>query len=455
MKVVIFGTGCFFHKYKKFIDIATVDCLLDNSETKNHTIIEGKMVYYPNEINLDECDYVLIMIERYSEVVQQLLCLGVTNEKIKTYRDIAQLYNMTLEVQSNAGMISLEEWVGSHKKKIFILSHSSTRSGVPIALMNLSVLLRKMGWAVLYGSMEEGNISLELQKNNVDYVENLQLWGSFDKLRDSLQKFDMLIVGTLVLSEQGVALAKLNIPILWWLHESDRNLFEHHLLPTGNENIHYYAVGNRVVNCFREFYPDEPIDNLLYFLLENNWKQRKKSDCFTFACIGWYGKGKGQDILLKAIELMTSAVRKKMRVIMVAPGWDTAVTKPKQMIEVQWIGEISQEEIEMLYNNIDVLVCPSRCDSMPIVVSQALQNHIPCIVSDQVGQSVFFEHQYGGYVFENENASQLAERMTYCINNPEVIKTKGEEAYDIFKCNFSEQIMKQKIEEIIKSYGDS
>ena len=51
--------------------------------------------------------------------------------------------------------------------------------------------------------------------------------------------------------------------------------------------------------------------------------------------------------------------------------------KAKKYQEIKACGEYSQKQIREAYSRTDVLVCPSRSDTMPIVVTEAMMCHIP------------------------------------------------------------------------------
>ena len=49
MKFLLFGTGDYYERYKKWFDRETVQALLDNAPEKQNTEIDGVPVYSPAE----------------------------------------------------------------------------------------------------------------------------------------------------------------------------------------------------------------------------------------------------------------------------------------------------------------------------------------------------------------------------------------------------------------------
>ena len=122
----------------------------------------------------------------------------------------------------------------------------------------------------------------------------------------------------------------------------------------------------------------------------------------------------------------------------------------KNKPNVQYIGEMKQSELNDFYRKIDVLVCPSRDDPMPIVVTQAMQNEIPCIVSDQVGQAEYIQSGKNGYIFKSEDVIELARIMEDIIVNPAQLNQIGKEGKKIYEENFSEKRMQRQLLDIFK-----
>ena len=89
-----------------------------------------------------------------------------------------------------------------------------------------------------------------------------------------------------------------------------------------------------------------------------------------------------------------------------------------------------------------MFVCPSRSDTEPIVVTQAFQHSIPCIVSDQVGQSKFMMDGEAGFVFKNEDCAALADSIVYCYDHHDSAVEIGKQGRAIFEKYFSKEAIR-------------
>ena len=70
-----------------------------------------------------------------------------------------------------------------------------------------------------------------------------------------------------------------------------------------------------------------------------------------------------------------------------------------------------------LYDQIEVLLCPSRTDPMPLVVFDAMMHGCPVILSDTVGQKTYIENGKNGFVFETENEKELTACMKQIMDS--------------------------------------
>lgn len=456
MKLYIFGTGNYYRRISKYINREEIVALIDNNPQKRNTFIDGKNVILPEDADFEACDFVVILVYEYEDIFRQLIELGVPKDKILCREDAAEKLNLEIEVEHDGKRFSVDK-CSRNGKSIFLCVHEFSRTGVPVAMMNTALLLREMGFDVVLGALSEGNLVQELKQNNLPYIHDLIIFPK-EQWRRLVRRFDLIILGTICVSKFGNAVVYEGIPTVWWLHESREVAFKRHKLPMDADNVHYYGGGARVLRLFSDFYPEASIKELLYFLpdisCQGKVQNRKK---ITFALIASYELRKAQDIFVEAIEQMSQAEREKAEFIMVGDirksfydiDWKQ---KEADISQLTLSEELSQLELENLFEEIDVLVCPSRDDPMPIVVTQAMRQGIPCIVSTEVGQAEYISHMEDGIVVEAESVGELSDAMKYCIYNKDKLYEMGKLSERIYFENFSEHKMRKNLKEIMSLY---
>jgi glycosyltransferase involved in cell wall biosynthesis len=349
----------------------------------------------------------------------------------------------------------MSEWMEcGNEKKILICVRDFIRTGVPVASMNLAVLLKKMGYRVLFVAMGTGSLEEKLSQIGIDFVANISGFYENEAFLALVQRFDLIIMGTLVTANVGWVFSRLGLPIMWWLHESLDWLYKDYELPVEMKNIRFFAGGKRVVNKFKEYYPNQYIDELLYYLPESQIRLRQHANVKTFACIGTIEKRKAQDVFIEAVKGLPENIKSNCVFYIIGSALDDDKTRLEEICNdmpcIRYVSEMKPDELDKFYEKIDVLVCPSRDDPMPIVVTQAFQHGVPCIISDEVGQCEYIQKMGGGVVFPSEDVGALKKRiMDFCSLAPEEVAGYAEDARKIFDMHFSERHMRDKLEKIL------
>lgn len=284
MDIVIFGTGNYYRRFRRFIDMSKVTAIVDNNPSKWGMLIDGMKISSPDDINYGSVTYVLILVKDTEAIVKQLVSKGVSRECIKDHADIAMLFGIESSVISGDDKVAFDDWRQRNleRKKFFILSNEMARSGVPIAMMNLCFILQRMGYSMVYGALDEGNLEEELSLNGIDYIKNVAVFANDKALQEFLASFDCFIFGSIAVSDEGSIFSKLDVPVIWWLHESLQKFYEDNPLPLKN-NIYYYGGGHRVIKRFHEYYPDEVIGEWMYSIPSVSAVKKRISYPVTFA----------------------------------------------------------------------------------------------------------------------------------------------------------------------------
>ncbi len=460
MKYLIFGTGDYYKRYKKWFDKSSILALLDNSPQKQGTLIDGIEVTSPAAGVQLPYDAVIILSFYVKAMKEQLLSLGVPHEKIYHFYDLHKLIKPEERARPVQYYGNASERIndGQGENKVLLLSQDMTFGGPALALFQGAVVLKAHGYDVVYGSMMDGPLREKIEEACIPVVvdENLQV-GTMEDC-GWLSGFSLIVCNTI---NFHVFLSKRNadIPAIWWLHDSlffydgvDRAVLNN----IDRRNLHVVSVGPVPRQAIQSFLPDLEVGTLNYGIADTkreSWQLHEKGSRVCFLTIGYIENRKGQDILIQAIGMLPEEDRKKAKFYLV--GQDSSLMAQRLKEETRgrdnilFTGTVNREEIHRLLSGGDVLICPSREDPMPTVAAEAMMHGVPCLLSDKTGTVAYIHDGKNGLVFQSENALGLAEKIRWCIAHYDSLPSMGAEARKVFEERFAPDVFEKELMQLV------
>lgn len=459
MKLLVFGTGEYYERFKKWIAKEEIVALLDNSPTKQNTIIDNVEVLSPQEGITRDYDAVIIMSFYIKAMKKQLMELGVSETRIYHFYDLRKLIRLEENQQQIQYYgITEQELLKNAGKTIGLLSTDLALGGTAIALFHMAKVLKKLGYSVVFASMMDGPLRRKIEELNIPVVVDANLQLATMRETAWLAEFKLIICNAInyyiFLSERNQ-----RIPMIWWLHDSaffydgvDREVIR----KISVENLKVLSVGPVPRNAFHQIYSEMPVGQLLYGVDDMAGGAVKKTshEKVCFVTIGFIEERKGQDILLQAISLLQKEIREQAVFYLI--GQNTSLLAEKIREEVKYMSEIiltgpvGREEIDKMLRDADVMVCPSREDPMPTVAAEAMSYGVPCIVSNVTGTAEYIKEKENGLIFECEDAEMLARKITWCIENRGRLEQMSISVRQVYERCFSMSVFEKTVERIVK-----
>jgi glycosyltransferase involved in cell wall biosynthesis len=154
---------------------------------------------------------------------------------------------------------------------------------------------------------------------------------------------------------------------------------------------------------------------------ESDFSALADADRFTFCCIGRLHKVKGQDVLIKSCEILLQRGI-PFRCYLVGAGEEknslenliNGLSLPEHVILT---GKLEDGDIVKLLQKIDCVVVPSRSESIPMILAEAVNAHKPLILSDVGDMGLLAEKYKLGYVVKAEDHDALAGALIKMSNS--------------------------------------
>lgn len=468
MKYLLFGTGDYYERYKKWFDKAEVAALLDNSPLKQNTTIDGIKVVSPQEGIQLEYDAIVILSFHVKSMKEQLIKLGVNPNSIYHFFDLHKLFkgkSLNMPVQYFGNALKIVQKRNGSAKKILLISHDLTLGGPALALYHAAVISRGRGYEVLFASMLDGPLRRRLEDDGFSVLvdPNLQI-GTMQEITWVLN-FNLIICNTVsfyvFLSERNM-----EVPVIWWLHEPEfyyDGVDKELLTKTDWTNVRVVSVGPIPKSAIRKWIPQLEVESLLYgvadvgnrqnteILYPSRDKATRKKICFV--TIGFIVEHKAQDVLMKAVKTLGKELQEKTEFYFV--GQDTTLWAKQLKVEaneldnIYFTGLLDRNQIHQMLDHADVLICPSRQDSMPTVAAEAMMHSVPCILSDATGTAAYIRDGEDGLVFQSENAKELSEKISWCVSHEDNLTQMGALARKVYERVFSMDAFEENLWKVV------
>lgn len=447
-RVLLFGTGKYYERYKQYFVGCEILALLDNNTAKQGIVIDGLAILSPTEgIKLDY-DAVFILAVDSEAIRRQLLTLGASAKDIYTVHDIAV----------ECKLYDAEEQLGN-SETVFLLTDNLSLTGAPIALFMAGRVLKQSGYDVVMVSSLDGTLRREVEKLGIRvYVDKRLNTATLDDIA-WLPRGARVIVNTI-----SLYFLLRNIPesvmVLWWVHEAmmfykniDREIWT---AIKNSPQLKICPVSALAGENFFHFAPKLSLNSFLpYGIAEPKIRDRSRviNDKLNFLFVGFFDYRKAVDNILAAIMMLPTELASKCRVYLVgdynSPFGENVCELASKIPEVYLEGAVPHENMQSYYDLAEVLLCPSLEDPLPVVAAEAMANSIPCIVSDRTGTADYIRSYENGIICQAGSVMSLNKAISWCIHNRKRLPMLGVEARKIYESHFSLEAFRTSLIELL------
>ena len=160
---------------------------------------------------------------------------------------------------------------------------------------------------------------------------------------------------------------------------------------------------------------------------------------------------KNQILLIQAMDELINKKNIPFQTIFVGPCENSYTDKLKKLSSqlniqdnVLFLGFTNKVADIVFHSDINVLT--SKQEAFGIALLEAALLKKPLLGATNTGMTKIIKHEQTGLLFENNNAQSLADQIEKLLNNPDLCKILGENAYKHVKDNFSTQASMKKLE---------
>lgn len=388
------------------------------------------------------------------------LTSGEKEKRIKTSVKEAKEFNIS---SNDINQLQKE---GEGKTKVLLISHELSLTGAPRALANMAYALKELGMYPVIISNKSGVLQKEIKEHGIPCLIDLTLSTLYinsdihnKPLYKYVNNFDYVVFNTICALPFIELFYDVKGKKIAWIHDGK---FGYECTPTTykmTEMLSYfdatYVVGEycrkiTLEYCNKEF----DIKNLLYFITNESSAAiptQNQSDKLKMVLAGTIEERKGQETLLDSLELLPEDIISNIEITLAGVPFNPNITKKINNCKfacINYLGSINHDKLIKLMSEMDILLCPSLDDPMPIVCTEAFMLSKPVIVGSETGTAALIEEGKNGYVVKSGDAASLAQAITKAFNEKDNLQTMGKNAYQIYQEQFTYDSFKKIIKEI-------
>lgn len=465
MNVIIFGTGKFYQRRKDIFKYTNVVAFLDNNRELCNTVLDGKRVMLPQMLSEVEYDNIVLMSAKASEMKAQLLELGVPETKI--------LYWEKFRSEVMAGTFKLycgDDNAALGKQNVLVVSTELDYNGGTLAAVYAVKALKSKGYNVVLAAPDGNDTFI---KETIAEGVNVVICPSLPYINKEelvwVKQFDVVIVNVYQMIAAACEISKV-VPVLWWIHEPSKNweqIYDHtneHFAEYVNmeyfDKINIKAVSSIPKATYNSYYPDRIKSTMAYGIPDmsdtNYGFTKSADDKMIFAIVGGVIPRKAQLEFVQAVSMLSEEQKQQAEFWIIGGiGVSDYCNNVRKIAEaepsVKITGQLSREEIYKKYKDIDVVVCPSLEDPLPIVMTEGMMFGKICISSDANGTADFITDGDNGFVCKAGDVNSLYEKLSWLIDNRtdeklQAMRHKSRAIYDEY---FSMESFANRLEEAV------
>lgn len=340
-------------------------------------------------------------------------------------------------------------------KDILFVTHELTRTGAPVQLLNMvSATMEEMGYFPTIVSPVDGPMKQDFLDLGATVIIDKELTITAENIDEYARNYDLIVVNTMaqpcirVINELEDTIP----PILWWIHEGTYafGLFKKDLKKSLNKKVSLYCASEysqKILDKYSSSYASEILRcGVEDFAVPG--ETYETGEICIFITVGTVEWRKGQDLLMKAAQLLPEEIRKQIEFHIVGTVSDQDIYAKMREFQnkygcFRFSDNMLRSELIEYYKKAVCAIIPSRDEPTSLIGIENMMLSKPIITSTQTGISDFVKDGANGYVFESDNAQQLAEKIEYIVRHRDEMEQIGKNARKTYDETYSMNIFKK------------
>jgi O-antigen biosynthesis protein len=332
---------------------------------------------------------------------------------------------------------------------VLILTHDLTSSGAPKVALDIASMLSRSGSYVVVVSPEDGALRREYEDLGITVIIDPLAIHGHSGFVDLAKNFDIVIANTAVCWRSICALQQFT-KVYWYIHET--NLL-HDLAQSAPEFSH--TIANAPVLWAGSEHSAEALRQLggTPVILEygvDDLDEAIGGGVITIALLGSFEPRKGQDLAVLGMLEVDRELRRRARLKIAGRTLDKSFREAVEAMssgfdDIEFGGELTYRSYLAELQQADIVIIPSRSDTLPLVSLDTLMLSKPLICSNTTGTANYLVHGESALILQHNSPSEIAEMLTALIEDPVLRRKIGQGGRQVFERFFSRSAFERRI----------
>ena len=343
-------------------------------------------------------------------------------------------------------------------RSALLVSHQLSASGAPKVVLSMAQALLAAGWHVLVVSPEDGPFRQRLLDAGADVILEPLALQAHHTVLELARNFDLVVCNTILCWRLPAALAPFTRTVLY-AHESELVDELHRANPDFAPALRQaggvWCGSARSAAALRTLGVDPLI---LEYGAESAILPSVPASTgpVAVATLASIEPRKGQDLAIKGFLALPGSVRAEFRLHIAGRRHDPHFHDAVQEIAraepgIRFGGEMGLEEYHIALAAADVVLLPSRDDTLPLVSLDALAAGKVLVCSDAVGTAAYIEDGVSGFILPRNHPDDIAAVLLRVLSARRRWPQIGAAARQVFEATFSEERFRDRLLGLIEA----
>lgn len=333
-------------------------------------------------------------------------------------------------------------------KDVLLVSHDLSESGAPRVVLEVAQSLKASGHFVVVVSPEDGPMRRAFQQLGITVIVDALVLRQHPSVLDFARNFDAVIANTAVsfpLVEQVAPVTD----VYWYIHETSlvaQLSREHSGFDAAMKSAKaVWAGSQRAAEPLTALRPDvRVIEYGLDPLALPRASNGAGDDPVVISVFGSYEPRKGQDLMVEAIRLLKPERRAQCSFrffgrVLHDSFFKVVHSRAKDIPQITLGKELGFESYVTELGESDLVVVPSRDDTLPLVSLHALSAGKPLMCTLSTGTSKYIEDMESGFIIPADSAEAIARTLESSLARRDSWNAIGHRGQQVFQQCFSRE----------------